>query len=176
MASKVSEMYTNVWSMRQFLDDVWPTPDMWTSLRFAVTEAAEALDAELRTDARWARNNDKNLDVIDELADCTLMLLTSLGARWHDNWERHDQDIPVPLSYNGIHLDGIVGDVARLNSEFFEWQNDLGAPDLTGYTIGIIVAIRMYCAHRGVHLEEVLDQRLERIKAKRIGDLTRALS
>ena len=75
-----------VWRYRDLLHDVWPTPPPDVALAFAVTEAGEAVDAWLRTEPRWARNNDKAHDEADEWADCLMMLVTA-AERDSNLWE-----------------------------------------------------------------------------------------
>lgn len=71
--------HATVWQYRATLNDVWPTPDTQDALLFALTELGEAVDADLRTNGTYARNRDKSLDVLDELSDMALMLLTAMG-------------------------------------------------------------------------------------------------
>lgn len=73
------EVWEIVWSYRNRLSDVWPTPPPLDCLRFAVTEAAEVIDAELRQNPIYARNNDKDLDPLDEVADCLMMLCSTMS-------------------------------------------------------------------------------------------------
>lgn len=71
-----------VWKFREKYSQYWATPDLLWSLRFAFTEIAEALDAWIRANSNeFSRNNEKNLVVIDELADTAIMLLTALGPK-----------------------------------------------------------------------------------------------
>lgn len=69
-----------VWKFRKKYSEYWATPDLLWSLRFAFTEIGEALDAWIRANSnQFSRNREKSMDVIDELADTALMLLTALG-------------------------------------------------------------------------------------------------
>lgn len=70
-----------VWKYRQQLEDYWPTPTTEDALLFSFTELGEAVDAHLRSKPQYARNNAKDLSVLDELADCALMLITALGKK-----------------------------------------------------------------------------------------------
>lgn len=79
IASTLQECHSIVWKYREELKDVWPCPNPLDSVRFAVCEACEALDADLRLNGEYARNNDKALSVEDELCDCLMMLLTAVG-------------------------------------------------------------------------------------------------
>ncbi len=66
-----------VTTYRTELESVWPTPPPLDCLKFAVTEAAEVIDAELRNNPMYARNNVKELDPLDEVADCLMMLVSA---------------------------------------------------------------------------------------------------
>lgn len=52
-------------------------PSTHDSLLFACTEVAEAIDAKLRENAEYSRNNVKSLEVESELADHAIMLITA---------------------------------------------------------------------------------------------------
>lgn len=76
---RLYEGHKLVWAYRNGpLKEFWPTPPRIDSYSFASTEANEALDAYLRN-KNYARNNDKTLNVGDELADCAMMLYTGWG-------------------------------------------------------------------------------------------------
>ena len=81
MTSPAIQLHTHVWRVRAEIGDTWLTPSPLDCLRYAVTEAGEAMDAWLR-DQRPddARNNERRLDVLDELADCAIMLVSALPA------------------------------------------------------------------------------------------------
>ena len=74
----VTSTHATVWEYRKRLSDVWPTPGRIDALRFAYTEAGEAMDAYLRTVPQYRRNNARNISVEEELADCAMMLCTAL--------------------------------------------------------------------------------------------------
>ncbi len=76
LLASVEDIYT--FRSRPDVAAVWATPSPYESLRFAATEIAEALDAELRQNAIFARNNHKNLEVNAELADHVIMLVTAI--------------------------------------------------------------------------------------------------
>lgn len=98
------ELRDLIWSYRQRLADRWPTPPPVDALRFAFTEAAEAMDAWLRLQPAYNRNNAKELSVEDELSDCLMMLVTALGPEW--------QPPPVTGIYAAT-LEGICSAVAE---------------------------------------------------------------
>lgn len=75
----LQELHGEVWRWRDRMRATWPEPDRLNSLRFAATEAAEAIDATLRADPKYLRNNHKGHDLRGELAQCALMLYTALG-------------------------------------------------------------------------------------------------
>lgn len=58
----------------------WLVGDPVKLMAFAVTEIAEAVDAELRKDPMFFRNSDRNVDVQEELADTAMMLVRSYVA------------------------------------------------------------------------------------------------
>ncbi len=71
-----------VWEFRKKYEKYWATPDLLWSLRFAFTEIAEAMDAWIRVNSNeFSRNREKDMQVIDELADTAIMLLTALGPK-----------------------------------------------------------------------------------------------
>ena len=76
-AVDVAKLHRMVWKFRREIEPYFPTPSPLDSLRFAVTEAAEALDAYLRQNGDYKRNNDKTHSIPQELAQCALMLLTA---------------------------------------------------------------------------------------------------
>jgi len=80
----IKNLHAIVWNLRRELWDTWLTPSPLDALRFAATEAAEAIDAQMRKDPRWARNHVKDLTVEQELAQCAIMLLTALGPEYDE--------------------------------------------------------------------------------------------
>ena len=74
-----------LWAFRDEMGEDWPTPDTELSLQFAFCESGEALDAWIRyTYPTMARNNDCVVtedDILDELADTAMMLLTAAGTK-----------------------------------------------------------------------------------------------
>ena len=76
-------------------------PSVQESLLFALTEIGEAIDAQLRTDDRFARNNSRNISVVDELTDVLFML----ASAWIQIKPSEDFDIEecaeeIQLNYN----------------------------------------------------------------------------
>lgn len=78
----IQSLHHLVWSYRDCLSSLWPTPNREDSLAFAFTEIGEAIDARLRQNPVYNRNHDKNTNVDDELADCLIMLLTAMGRKF----------------------------------------------------------------------------------------------
>ena len=72
-------LHAIVWDFRDEMEGVWPCPNKYDSIRFAVTEAAEAIDADLRENSEYARNHAKDMSKEMELGQCLLMILTALG-------------------------------------------------------------------------------------------------
>jgi hypothetical protein len=156
-----------VWTRRQKLGRWWPTPDPLNSLRFAVTEASEALDAWLRLKGGYVRNHDKDMSVEDELADCAMMLLTAMGPT---EPQRSGSIRPSSLVSS---LEMIVAEVAKNLTEHMrhlEW--DANHPD---YPQCADVMIKFRCqreffriAARVDDLPARLTTRLDRIAWKQV--------
>ena len=138
-----------VWELRNEIQSVWPTPDVQDSLRFAVTEAAEAMDAFLTSKKQYVRNNpdNKHANMRDEAADCAMMLLTALGKDYFFD-EIVDPDM-FPAS-----LDLLCFYVAQANIRRHE---------------AIINALATINAICNGSLLFYLDKRLSRIRNKHIG-------
>lgn len=82
----LQEAYRMVWNFRKMSEGRWPTPTPRDSALYAVTEIAEAIDARLRLEnPDHVRNNERNEDVLAELADAAIMLLTALGPDYKFN-------------------------------------------------------------------------------------------
>lgn len=83
MPNPIKDLYIKIWKFREGAEPYWPTPDPQDSLRFAFCEAGEALDARLRMNPVYQRNNDPfsagEEDILNELADTAIMLLTAIG-------------------------------------------------------------------------------------------------
>jgi hypothetical protein len=162
IAETLRECHALVWEYRARLEPYWPTPTVEDCLLFAFTELGEAVDAHLRSNAQYARNRDKDLSVLDELADCAMMLLTALGNEWVDNdqerdggWEEWQYTWHFYLSELNRLLDirAQYGD----NDDFlFNWQ---------WYAINVVERI---ATHPGMDLPARLRSRLDRIAAKRM--------
>lgn len=145
------ECHRIVWQYRAELEAYWPTPTTEDALLFAFTELGEAIDAHLRSKAEYARNRDKDLSVLDELADCALMLLTALGPEHNFQWEGNGGGYP------GVHnwTEYIQAMHMAIAWRRIEWA----------YTESMIVRI---ATHPDMDLPARLTARLERIKAKRM--------
>lgn len=142
--TEVINTHRIVWQYRAKLHAVWPTPDRIDALRFAYTEAGEALDAYLRTIPQYARNNHRNMSVSDELGDCAMMLCTALPE--HYTFPQHVDTTPPTL-------DGICFFVADAL--------------LTGEVVEPLVMIAVYLRDKhGLSMAEVVESRLQRIERK----------
>jgi len=154
------DLHSKVWAFRNEMAPVWPTPNTLDALKFCVTEAAEALDADLRINGGYARNHTKEPNLYGELADCALMLLTALGPDW-DN---------VPDIFDAIDeaqwpLDELVGNCA--DALYWYHISEQGrAPDgwVFEEIVKALIAIRYYADD--FNLEAELDKRMARLRAK----------
>lgn len=152
---------------------VFATPNTHDALRFAATEIAEAMDAELRVGGIYARNHQKALDVVDELADHVLMLLTAMPTRgelertlmWRldfGNFETQDDPYTVTCRLNlidGLYFrcGAILRDYHASNGE--GWQGNL-----------VEQLIWIFAFFPEMH--DSLMRRLERLYAKHVRRIT----
>ena len=140
-----------VWQYRAELEHVWPTPGTQDALLFALTELGEAVDAELRNNADYARNRDKDLDALSEMADMAMMLLTAMGPT-------------VRLSNShALNMTHEWKDYAREMAGVMQMYPDGAFAD---YNMTSLLA--RIATHPGMDLPTRLTARLERIKAKRL--------
>lgn len=79
-AIDLQTLHTAVWEFRAEMYNDFPTPGRDDSLAFAFTESAEAVDAQLRQNPRYKRNNEKAHTVEQELTQCAIMLLTAIPS------------------------------------------------------------------------------------------------
>jgi len=141
-----------VWDLREEIHATWPTPESGTCLRYAFTEAGEAMDAWLRVERPGDVRN--HLVVVTsgrvraELADCAMMLLSALGPEWGNDW----RDSDCPLS-----LDQICGSVGTLLFDCVESESN--------QILHIVSAIARYA---NMDLEAELAIRLAKIRAKHV--------
>lgn len=73
----IQDLHREVWAFRREMAAYFPTPNQADSLAFAFTEIAEAVDATLRQNPVYKRNNTKEHTVERELAQSAMMLLTA---------------------------------------------------------------------------------------------------
>lgn len=143
-------LHAKVWAFRREMADVWPTPPPIDAAAFAVTEAGEAIDAELRTRGGYARNNVKEPDLFGELADWALMLLTTLEPDCEiDHWAMHVQSTLPEMNYETGYVYWLLAN----NTRSFADSN----------IVGILHAIAVY---PGMDLTAELDKRMNHIRAK----------
>ena len=68
-----------IWLFRDNASTWWDSPGTYNSLRFMATETSETIDASLRMNPLFNRNNDRKMDPLAEWADVVVMALTALG-------------------------------------------------------------------------------------------------
>jgi hypothetical protein len=79
---RIEDLHARVWQFRAFMEQHksdWVTPPPLDATDFALTESTEALDAMLRLNPLYARNNEKYMTREHELAQTAVMLFTALG-------------------------------------------------------------------------------------------------
>ena len=135
-------MHRLVWQFREDTADVFPVPPQHDSLRFAVTECGEALDAHLRENGTYKRNRDKDHSERSELAQALMMLYTAYGPRsFFGEWWPDDE----------VGIDDVCfATVMALR---------YGGTD-------IVNAIRTICQYVGSDIESELVQALDALRAK----------
>ena len=150
--NELQKLHTMVWRFRGVMEPFWATPEPVDCLRYAFCEAAEAMDAWLRQQRpNDSRNNQRQPDVLDELADCAIMLLSAVPF-----WEL--VTCPNP-GQDEFSLDSICSVVARA----------MRYPNLW-FTL---VAANAISSYPGMNLEERVIDRLSRIADKHAPEETR---
>ncbi len=144
-----------VWQTRRELKDSWPTPSREHALLFAFTEAGEAVDAYLRQFGHYARNNERDMSVAAELADCAMMLLTAMSRPWDEYMTRA---VDARVRAYGDHLD--------MEFALCEVAYQVGQAPANGSLRGVPRALAAILAVPGLDLEAELVKRLERIRAR----------
>ena len=165
----LKECHAMVWATRDRMANTkWTAPNTADSLRFAVTEAGEALkaqfltmatikateamDAMLREVGGFARNdNDKQHSVNAELADCAMMLLTAMGETFSIP--------PSYLKFPRTGLEEIIWCVSIAAYSFAATNCDTG---IAWSNRGLIEILR----YPDLDLRTELSARLERIERK----------
>ncbi|HMN10971.1 MAG TPA: hypothetical protein PKD55_01450 [Bellilinea sp.] len=145
---ELKKCHTLVWRFREKYSLYWATPDPLTALRFAFTEAGKAMDAYIRstTGRTYSRNNERNNDVLDELADCAIMLISS-NENYQDSIWAHDADADIDW------ICGLVGRALTYQTADEEFK----------YT-----ALGAIASYPGMSLLENINARLERIYQKHV--------
>ncbi len=152
------QAHAELWAFRDEMGEAWPTPDTLDALRFAVTEAGEALDAWMRANRpQYARNRER-LDydeaVLDELVDCAMMLLTAIPpfvAVDPKKW-------PAEAAKR---LDEIVYDVSEMLWLFVAYGSKPYARNWDAFSL-----VRAIATYPGMDLLPRLQSRYARIRAK----------
>lgn len=138
----MKHLHHQVWTLREEISSTWPTPPHQDCVRYAVCEAAEAMDKWLRVKhPTHARNHERPADINAELADCAMMLLSALGPIWQPAW----------------YVQADVGDLDTICEEV--------ATMLLWYTDEDVLRIlAMIDSYPDMDLEKELTARLERIR------------
>ena len=154
-----------VWEFRRQMAGYWPTPDTLDAARFAVTEIGEAMDAFLRLDGGYARNRQRDPDVLDELADVAMMTLTAMGERapldeWAEQWQGEEADVW------GIYEDlDEIDALVMLVKDFFACAAVPHPSPVSLAGFGGLVVWRI-SEYAGMDLEARLKRRFDRIFRK----------
>jgi len=148
--NELQECHRLLWAFRKEIEPYWATPDPLNSLRYAFCEAAEAMDAWLRQSRPDdSRNNERENDVLDELADCAIMLLTAMG-----------QNVSPHISFKSNSR----GDIGFLGYKVAELLNSWFYSSTTEY----IDTIAIISNYSGMELKQHIQGRLEKIVKKHV--------
>ena len=146
--NELQECHRLVWAFRKEIETYWTTPDPLNSLRYAFCECAEAMDAWLRAERPSdSRNNDRDNDVLDELADCAIMLFTAMGQDLIPTRE-FDKELRGRFDSFGYHISVLLN----------KWPD---AP-----TTDYIFIINLIANYPGMELKQRIQGRLARIAFK----------
>lgn len=157
MTTDVKQLYITVWKFRSEAETYWKTPDPADSFRFAYCESGEALDNWIRlNDPDFSRNRVLEVtqeDILDELADTAMMILTALGPEY-----------PIKR-VTGIPKDLTLDDLCTwISDAWAAYRRRKNNQQLWGtMCIGIVQAIADFPE---MNLQDRLEKRLARIKAK----------
>lgn len=167
MSDILQEAHRRVWTFRRKYGNWWATPTILDAIRFAGTEAFEAVDALLRCNTNYARNNERQQDILEELADCAMMLLTALGPDYEFR--------PMNVTYSNPseeYLDWIAGDVGASLAAYKRWEAITRKHGRDAnrhiYEEGILLALGFIVNYPGMDLVPMIDARLERIRRKHV--------
>jgi hypothetical protein len=151
---------------RAILEPYFPTPDRLDCLRFAATEAAEALDAEMRQNLGYARNHEKHSTVTEELADCAMMLASALPSS------------RSPETAHNVNLEtwsGVEQLVAVISYQAWDQCRSREKPWLAPTDMELWGTIFYISTHPDIKTVDALTQlvkaRMERIKEKHLPHL-----
>lgn len=143
--NELQKLHATIWRFREVMEPFWATPEPVDCLRYAFCEAGEAMDAWLRQQRpNDSRNNERQPDVLDELADCAIMLLSAVPI---DKFT-----IPSNSGVDGLTLGSICYGTARA----------MHFPD-RGLTLNVANLIAHYS---GMNLKERIVGRLWKIAHK----------
>ncbi len=147
--NELQECHELVWAFRKEIEPYWATPDPLNSLRYAFCEAAEAMDAWLRAERpEDSRNNERQNNVLDELADCAIMLLTVIPG--------------LNSLYSHYEMDDYTGNLHSICFHVSRLLND--ANDIVYFKF--VTVISLIANYPGMELKQRIQGRLERIVKK----------
>jgi NTP pyrophosphatase (non-canonical NTP hydrolase) len=132
----MAALHEKVWDFRRAVQHKWPTPEPVDALRFAITEVGEVMDAYLRQNDKWVRNNDRDIDIDAELGDLAVMLLTAVSDKipedrlceFSDAVAREGtvDDLAICVSYSMEYIDSWVFPVYILDGlEIIAYLTDI---------------------------------------------------
>jgi len=127
------QIIARVHESRRRTDGTFPLPSVVDCIRFAITEAGETLDAQIRSESNtYIRNNGRNHDPRMEWGQCGYMIVSALRSDTTDGLQGHSQpqtktqaycetvrSLCVALEYEseGLHHEALL----NLTCAVFAW-------------------------------------------------------
>jgi len=152
------KLHDMVWTLRNEIHTTWPTPEPMMCIRYAVTEAAETMDAWLRIERPGdARNHAKNATlamILGELADCAMMLLSALGPEWDGEWQPAGREMYWKKTIKDVNIDSVCVEVGSLLWLFSPF--------------GIVYTVKTIADYPGMDIEVEMAARLAKIRVKHV--------
>jgi len=159
-------MHEMVWQLRAEIHATWPTPTAEDARFFVSTEVNEILEAYLRNEKHYARNNTKLLNPVDELADLLMMALTVMGPEYQYTYaEMYDAKTrPIVDALDDVEAVAVIWTMPKLLKRTLLDIARMLYYDLTVDTV--LCDCVLLAEYLQVDLVTILTAKLAQVKAK----------